>query len=102
VVVVKLPAAMADVFTRIQNATDAEICTVLAGLCADGTTKRRVERMFRQLYQTAKAYEQRRLALPTLYICLNCSMAFNEAQNTRGACRHHPGRLCIQLAIWKL
>ncbi|KAK4152401.1 hypothetical protein C8A00DRAFT_16291 [Chaetomidium leptoderma] len=82
---------MASIFARIQNATDHEVRTVLAGLCADSTNKRYAEKLFDRLDQTAKAYGDRKLAVPTLDICLNCKQAYNEAQNAANACHYHSG-----------
>ncbi|KAK4096150.1 hypothetical protein N658DRAFT_481132 [Parathielavia hyrcaniae] len=82
---------MADIFARIQSATDGEVRAVLKGLCKDATTRKRAESMFHQLDVAAEAHERRELAPPTLHVCVNCSMAFSEASNTRGSCRYHPG-----------
>jgi hypothetical protein len=48
---------MADIYTRIQHATEHELRTMLAGLCADsGSIKTKTTRLFRDLDQVEEAY----------------------------------------------
>ncbi|KAH6847207.1 hypothetical protein B0I37DRAFT_414967 [Chaetomium sp. MPI-CAGE-AT-0009] len=89
------PGPPAHIFARIQNATDHELRTVLAGLCADEATRKQAVKLFSRLEQAARAFEEGNQPPPALYICLNCKGAYSEAQNTAGACHYHPGIVVI-------
>jgi hypothetical protein len=97
---------MADIYTRIQHATEHELRTVLAGLCADsGSIKTKTTRLFRHLDQVEEAYNQQRRPAPTLCICRNCQKPFDEADNRPDACRFHKGEflptiICLPSLPW--
>jgi hypothetical protein len=56
---------MADIYARIQDATEHELRTVLAGLCADSdSTKTKTARLFDRLNQVAEDYNAQRLPAP--------------------------------------
>ncbi|AEO67918.1 uncharacterized protein THITE_2117094 [Thermothielavioides terrestris NRRL 8126] len=81
---------MADIFARIQSATDHEVRTVLAGLCADRRVRESAGELFDRLERASKHY-----AADALYICINCRQAYVEALNAAGGCRYHPGHLVL-------
>jgi hypothetical protein len=85
------PPQSSGIFARIQNATDHELRTVLAGLCADETTRKEAVKMFSRLEKTARALEGSNQPSTTVYICLNCKEAYIEAQNAADACYYHSG-----------
>jgi hypothetical protein len=83
---------MAGIYARIQNASEHELRTVLAGLCADSdSTRNKTTRLFNGLDQFAKAYNQQKLPAPTPCICRNCQKPFDEADNQPNVCRYHEG-----------
>lgn len=83
---------MTDIYPRIQKATDHELRTVLAALCADSeTTKIRTTRLFNRLDQVQKVYKEQQMPAPTLFTCRNCQSPFREAHNKPDACHFHAG-----------
>lgn len=82
-----------DILELIQEATDSEVRTVLAALCAESDdTARKASKLLGRLMDAAQAYEERKQPPPpTLHICLNCQKPFAEAENTAQACQYHTG-----------
>ncbi|KAJ4291387.1 hypothetical protein N0V88_005980 [Collariella sp. IMI 366227] len=78
---------MADVYTRISNAPNHEVCSVLASLCeGDSTIKKKAERMFAHIDRHGQAYQKQKLPQPKLYVFLNCKKSYDEARNSKDAC----------------
>jgi hypothetical protein len=84
----------ANIFARLQNATESELRTVLAALCADSdNTQKRTATLLDRL-DRGKQDRTRQGLLPSthaLHICLNCKQAYNDRDNISGACHYHPG-----------
>ncbi|KAK4152400.1 hypothetical protein C8A00DRAFT_34928 [Chaetomidium leptoderma] len=86
------------IFQCIQNASDDEVRTVLAGLCTDGVVKNTAVKLFEKLGRLSNrgtTLEERRSGspAPTQYICIICRNAYTEEGNSPTACRYHPGTL---------
>lgn len=64
---------MADIFTRIQDASDQEIRTVLARLCVlDKDTQKKAMQLLNMAQEASNAQKTAGLPHTTFYICLNC------------------------------
>lgn len=88
------PPQTRGIFARIQNATDHELRTVLAGLCEDKTTRKEAAKMFSELENAARALEEGNQPSTPLYICLNCKEAYSDVHNAPDACHYHSGEWC--------
>ena len=85
---------MADIFTRIQDASDQEVRTVLARLCIlDNGTQKKALQLLNMVQEVSNAQKTAGLPHTTFYICLNCGEAYNEDENgpVELNCNYHPG-----------
>lgn len=84
---------MSGIREQIKNASEADVRTVLQGLCADDlSVKNKAIEIFHQLkIHRITTPGAKRKASEEVAFCIQCQDIFDLTENTEKSCRLHPG-----------